>query len=391
MNLRSSSALNAEFIDAAGQHGVAANPLYNDGEQQGAFEYQVTQINGERCSAAKAYLTPNLDRENLTVITQAHTEKVLFEGKRAVGVSYLLNGKNKKEVRARREVILSGGAFGSPQLLLLSGVGPKQELEKHGIDIVHELPGVGQNLQDHFDYVMSYKAPSTSDTFGFSLRGIWRMLNSMLEWRRHRTGRVTSPYAEAGAFLKSHPELDIPDIQLVFVPAIVDDHGRKMHLSHGFSCHTTLLRPKSRGYVALNSTDPMDDPLIDLNFFDSDEDLETLIDGAEIQRDILESQPLDAYRGEQLYAVDREDRESLKEDIVNRADTQYHPVGTCMMGPQSDPLAVVDARLSVHGMEGLRVIDASIMPTLIGGNTNAPVMMIAEKAADMIKEDAREA
>ncbi|MEH6607712.1 MAG: GMC family oxidoreductase N-terminal domain-containing protein, partial [Pseudomonadales bacterium] len=388
MNLSSPSSLNSQFIAAAVENGIAANPLYNDEEQEGAFEYQVTQINGERCSAAKGYLTPILARPNLTVITHAHMEKVLFDGKRAIGISYLLKRKTRQQVSAKREVLLAGGAFGSPQMLLLSGVGPAEELGKHGINVVHELPGVGKNLQEHFDYVMSYRSPNWTDTFGVSIPGVWKVCTAIVEWVRKRTGKITSPYAEAGAFFKSRPELEVPDLQLVFVCAIVDNHGRKQHLGHGFSCHTTLLRPKSRGTVTLASANPLDDPLIDLNAFDVEEDLETLLDGAEVQRRILESGPLAHLRGEQLYSVDPADRNSLKADILARADTQYHPVGSCKMAPASDINAVVDDRLKVHGLEGIRVVDASIMPTLVGGNTNAPTIMIAEKAADMIKADA---
>ncbi len=383
-NLNTPSKLNDLFIKAAAECQIPHNPLYNDATQEGAFEYQVTQKDGERCSAAKGYLTDNLHRKNLKVITRACTEKLLFEGKKCVGVSYLDKGKKRTTLKARKEVILSAGAFGSPQLLMLSGVGPVEELKKHGIGLVHELQGVGENLQDHIDYVMSYKLPSTSDTFGISMRGTWNVLKGIFEWSRKRTGKITSPFAEAGAFLKTDPELAIPDVQLVFVGSIVDDHGRKMHMGHGMSCHITVLRPESVGTVKLNNTDPLAPPKIDPQFLSNPKDMEILVKGAEIQRTILESPALSEDRGELLYHVPPFDSEALKADIRNRADTQYHPVGTCKMAPETDPLAVVDAQLKVHGIDCLRVVDASIMPKLVSGNTNAPTIMIAEKAVDMI-------
>jgi choline dehydrogenase len=375
------SVLNAAFLEAARLNGISRTPDYNGAEQEGAFMYQVTQLKGERCSAAKAYLTPNLDRANLTVLTGATVERVLVESARAVGVQ-LRHGGERIVLKVRHEVVLSAGSFGSPQVLMLSGIGPRQELQKHGISIVHELPGVGENLQDHIDYVFTYRTHNTNDTFGFSPTFSWKMLKAMAQWKRERKGLVTSPFAESGAFIKSRGDLSMPDLQLIFVPAIVDDHARKLRAGHGFSCHVTLLRPKSRGTVKLSSTDPTVPPLIDPNFFSEPQDLEVLMRGADIQRAILDASPLAGYRGKPLYPLAQHDRQAVEQDIRNRADTQYHPVGTCKMG--HDPLAVVDDQLRVHGIAGLRVADASIMPTLIGGNTNAPSIMIGEKAADML-------
>ncbi|MDX1497437.1 MAG: GMC family oxidoreductase N-terminal domain-containing protein, partial [Salinisphaeraceae bacterium] len=374
--------LNQLFIQACEAHGIPRNPDFNGAEQYGCGEYQVTHINGERCSAAKAFLTPNLDRPNLEVMTHAHVEKVLLEGKRATGVR-IKQGGETREIKASREVILSGGAFNSPQILMLSGIGPGAHLQQKGIDTVHDLPGVGENLQDHIDVVHSYKMASSSDTFGVSLPFVARFAKAIVEWRNRRSGLVTSPYAEAGAFFCSEPDVELPDLQMITVRALVDDHGRKMHMGHGFSCHTTLLRPKARGTVRLANADSLADPEIDPQFLNNDEDIEIFKKGARKQIEVLESEAFDAWRGKMLYPVDPNDDAALEEDIRNRADTQYHPVGSCKMG--KDDMAVVDASLRVHGMEGLRVVDGSIMPTLCGGNTNAPIIMIAEKAADMIK------
>jgi choline dehydrogenase-like flavoprotein len=384
MNLQSPSALNRAFIEAAELNGIPFNRDINGLEQFGACQTQVTQVNGERCSAAKAFITPHLDRPNLTVLTRAHTTRIITEGKRAVGVALVQDG-TRREVRVRREVVLSGGSFGSPQLLMLSGIGPGEELRAHGIEVVHHLPGVGRNFHDHIDLVHSYRTHSDTETFGVSARGGGRMLRGVVEWQRRRTGLITSNYGEATAFIKSSPELAVPDLQLVFVVAIVDDHARKLRIGHGYSCHVTVLRPKSRGTVGLDSANPMAAPRIDPAFFSDERDLQLMIKGWHLQRRILESKPFDPYRGKSLYQVDAGDPQAVIQDIRNRADTQYHPVGSCKMGPDSDAMAVVDAQLRVRGIEGLRVADASIMPTLVGGNTNAPSIMVGEKAAQMIQ------
>ena len=378
------------FLQAAAKNGIAPTADYNGEQQAGSFMYQATQKNGERCSAAKGYLTPNLSRPNLTVKTHAVSARVLLRDRRAVGVEYYQDNQIK-QVKARREVVLAAGAFGSPQLLMLSGIGLGSDLQRLGITPVQDLPGVGQNLQDHIDYVQSWRTRSNTETVGLSLRGGVKMTSAMLEWKRQRTGLITSPYAGAGAFVCSSPNVTVPDLQLIFVTAIVDDHARKLHMGHGFSCHVDLMRPYSRGSVSLASRDARDAPVIDPRFLSDERDMELLLKGAMIQQKIIESSPLDGVRGKMLYQVRADDADGLREDIRNRADTQYHPVGTCRMGPANDPMAVVDHRLRVRGVAGLRVIDASIMPTIIGGNTNAPTIMIAEKGAEMLRADARQA
>lgn len=384
MHLRSPSSLNRTFLAAAAANGVPNIPDCNGETQEGSFMYQVTQQDGERCSAARAYVQPNLGRANLKVLTHAHCAQILFEGRRACGVAYHQDGA-LHEVKARREVVLSAGAFGSPQLLMLSGIGPADLLQAHGIPVLQAQPGVGSNLQDHIDYVQSYRTRSDTETFGLSLRGALRLAQAIIEWNARRTGMITSVFAESGAFLRSAPDVEVPDLQLIFVVGIADDHNRKLHLGHGFSCHVTVLRPRSRGSLSLANTNAKAAPLIDPAFLQDSRDLQLLMAGARIQQRILESRPFDPYRGKMLYPVNTDDDQDLERDIRARADTQYHPVGTCKMGPDSDPLAVVDDRLRVRGVEGLRVADASIMPTLIGGNTNAPSIMIGEKAADLIR------
>lgn len=377
------------FVEAATNLQHRRTEDFNTGDNEGVGLYQVTQFhdksrNGTRCSAADAYLRPVMDRSNLTVITKARASKVLFEGKRAVGVAYR-QGNNTKEVRATKEVILSGGTFQSPQLLQLSGVGRTQDITPHGIDMVHDLQGVGQNLQDHLDFTLAYKTRDT-DNFGIGLRGTIRLTTAIFQWARTGTGMIATPFAEGAAFLKTDPALERPDIQLHFVISVVDNHAKRLHPGYGYSCHVCVLRPHSRGEVFLNSADPLADPGIDPRFLSDERDLATTLQGAKMTRDILETEPMAGYRKKELFGLKDNMSDAEWEDHIRaRADTIYHPVGTCKMGV--DDMAVVDPQLKVHGLAGIRVVDASVMPNLIGGNTNAPTIMIAEKCADMIKAE----
>ncbi|TNE36871.1 MAG: glucose-methanol-choline oxidoreductase [Alphaproteobacteria bacterium] len=377
------------FVEAARQTQIPYREDFNTGDNEGAGVYQVTQFhdgprNGERCSAAAAYLHPIMDeRDNLTVLTKVRASRILFEGKRAVGIAYRQKAKTHV-VKARREVILAGGAFGSPQLLQLSGVGRPEDITPHGIEMVHALPGVGQNLQDRLDFVQGWKSKDT-DNFGIGLTGSANLLGHIYRWWRKGTGMIATPFAEGAAFIKSEPSLDRPDLQLHFVISIVDDHARKLHPGYGYSCHVCVLRPHSRGRVSLKSADPMADPLIDPNYLSDERDLKSMIAGAKLTRQILMAEPMAQYRHEELFGTHDDMTDAEWEDhIRSRSDTIYHPVGTCKMG--HDEMSVVDPELKVRGLEGLRVVDASVMPTLVSGNTNAPTIMIAEKAADMIRK-----
>ena len=379
--LRSDSPFQEIYLTAARQAGFTINPDFNGAEQEGVGIYQVTQHEGERWTAARGYLHPHIgQRANLRVETGCMVTKILFEGKRAVGVEMRQNGV-LKILRARCEILLAAGAFQTPQLLMLSGIGEAAALQALGIAVVHDLPGVGQNLQDHPDFVFKYRAPSL-DLLGISAGGGVRMLR---EWRRYqsqRRGLMSSNGAEGGAFLKTDPQLAAPDIQLHFVMAMLDDHARKLHLGHGYSCHMCLLRPQSVGEVRLASADAHAAPLINPRFLEHPEDLENMLKGFKLTRRLLDAPALAQVRSSDFQTAQVHSDEEIRAVLRATSDTVYHPVGTCKMG--KDAMAVVDAQLKVHGMAGLRVVDASIMPTLIGGNTNAPTMMIGEKAAAMI-------
>jgi choline dehydrogenase-like flavoprotein len=295
-------------------------------------------------------------------------------------------------LRARREVVLSCGAFNSPQLLMASGIGAAGHLRSHGIEVVQDLPGVGENLQDHLDVIVN-KQVKSNDLYGYSAGGFLRLASGMWRYRRDRSGMVSSNFAEAGAFVKSRPDLVIPDVQLAFVLALLGNRNvaKRRKLGHGYSCHAYILRPQSRGHVRLRSADMRDAPSIDPRFLSAEADMEALVAGVRIVRRIFAQPALAEAGGKELltddFGPDDSNEEAIRAFVRSHADSVFHPVGTCKMG--IDAMAVVDPSLRVRGIEGLRVADASIMPTLIGGNTNAPAIMIGEKAADLIRADNR--
>jgi choline dehydrogenase-like flavoprotein len=341
--------------------------------------------------APKAFLTPNLNRPNLTVITDAQVQKILIDdNKVATGVCYKTKGK-QTNIFAKKEVILSAGAFNSPQLLMLSGVGPKDELAKHNISLVHELSGVGKNLQDHVDTVV-VTHHKRDDLLAIRPKAAWWLFKQALKYfplssDKKRSGILTTVVAESGGFIKSKPNLSRPDLQLHFIPAAFEDHGRdlKMLLNYGISIHTCLLRPKSRGHVTLYGNKASLHPKITLNMLEHEDDQKDMIQAVKIARSILAQPPLSDKNGIEIFPGDNtQSDEEILAFLKNKANTIYHPVGTCKMGTDKDEMAVVDTNLNVHGLNNLRVIDASIMPTLVSGNTNAPTIMIAAKIADDI-------
>lgn len=370
-----------QFVEAAASLQLPRNPDFNGKQFEGVGLYQVTQKDGERWSAARAYIEHYRDIGKLHVETGALVQRVIFENGRAVGVE-IKQGWSTKVLRARRAVILAGGAFGTPQTLMLSGIGPAEHLKAHGIPVVGDRPTVGTNLQDHIDYVVSVE--TGGDTFiGTSFASMTRTLKSIFEWRTSRTGTLTSPYAEAGGFAKSRPDVAVPDLQFHFVPAMLEDHGRTQVKGSGFSCHVCVLRPESRGTVRLASNRAKDAPLIDPAFLTDDRDMEVMKAGVRLTHRIVTSPPLSNHGGKDRHNSPIEDDAALEQLIRNRADTVYHPVGTARMG--SDDGAVCDPELRVRGVDGLYIADASVMPRLVSGNTNAPSIMIGERCADFVK------
>ncbi|AKD58094.1 GMC family oxidoreductase [Spirosoma radiotolerans] len=384
------------FVDSCVQVGIPPNADYNGAEQQGTGLFQFTIKNGRRHSAATAFLVPALNRPNLKVITHAHAKQILIQSDRAVGVEFITGKNQTQQAMARKEVILSAGAFQSPQLLMLSGLGPIDALRSAGVPIKKELPGVGQNLQDHLFSGVSCLSSQRGSSANFHLKPI-NQLKGLAQYMFSKKGPMTISPLEAVAFLKTEharPDAANPgrvDMQLHFAPVHFGTYGEAdfydlttYPVTDGFTVLPTLLKPKSRGYVSLRSANPLDAPVIQPNYFTEEADQQVMVSGL---RKTIEVMKADAFRpyslGINVPTVHASD-DDLWQHVLNIVETVYHPVGTCKMGQASDEFAVVDTKLRVHGMEGLRVVDASVMPTIVSGNTNAPVIMIAEKAADLI-------
>lgn len=373
---RSPSLASRAFLDAARQCQHRLNPDFNGPSQEGVGLFQLFQKDGQRWNAARAYLD-GLKPANLAVLSGRRVDRLLFDGRRCAG-ALLADGAR---LEAHAEVVVSAGAFGTPQLLMLSGVGPGEHLRSMGIPVVQDSPGIGENLQDHLDFTMC-QLSDHRDLFGIVPSALPQLWRGWQEYKRHRTGLFTSNVAEAGGFLRSAPDVARPDVQLNFCISVVDDHGRKRHLSRGMSLHVCALRPESRGTVRLASPRPGDAPMIDPRFLSDERDLRVMLGGVRIAQAIMAAPAMARYAARTLYQADSTDEAILRQVIRDRADSIYHPVGTCRMG--LDDVAPLDPELRVRGIAGLRVADASVMPRLVSGNTQAPSAMIGEKAADLL-------
>jgi choline dehydrogenase len=376
-DLRCVNPLSEAFIAAGEEAGYPRNPDFNGESQEGFGFYQVTQSNGKRHSAAAAFLRPAMSRPNLTVRTEAQVFGIYFEGRRAAIVSFQHGGHSTQE-RAEREIILCAGAIGSPQLLMLSGVGPAAHLRAFDIPVVCDLPGVGQNLQDHpccgvvFECAQPVSLASAES------------LGNLMRYLCFKKGPLTSNVAEAGAFLRTSPDCKFPDLQFHFGAGYFVEHGFQTYDGHAFAFGPTLLHPYSRGEIRLRSSNPLDSPAIRANYFSDPHDMDVMLEGVKLSRELAGTKAFAPYRKREMHpGPEAKDDQALRRHIRTFVETLYHPVGTCKMG--KDDSAIVDSELRVHGVEGLRVVDASIMPTVVGGNTNAPTIMIAEKAAEMIR------
>ena len=376
------------MIAGAGELGIARNDDFNGARQEGAGYYQLTTRRGLRCSTAVAYLNPARSRSNLRIETNAHATRVLFDGTRATGVTYRQAGNDLAAV-ARREVLLAAGALQSPQLLQLSGVGPPALLQRFGVDVVHALPGVGENLQDHLQARVIFRCTQPITT-NDALRSWHGKLGIGLDFALRRRGPMAVGINQGGLFARALPDADRPDVQFHFATLSSDMAGSPVHTFPGFTMSVCQLRPQSRGHVRLTSPDPFAAPAMQANYLDTPHDRATMVAGVRLARRLAATRVLAPFvAGEYRPGPEARADDELLEFVRNTGGTIFHPSGTTKMGPASDPLAVVDAGLRVHGCEALRVIDCGIMPTLVSGNTNAPVVMIAEKAAAAILAEAR--
>jgi choline dehydrogenase len=385
-NLGHPDPISAAFIEAAVETGIPFNPDFNGATQEGAGFFQTTTRHGRRASTAVAYLRPALSRHNLHVQSSALAQRIVFAGRRADAVEYRREGV-LRTARARKEILVCGGAYNSPQLLQLSGVGPAELLQKHGIDVVLDAPGVGRDLQDHMQVRVVMRCPKPI-TLNDVVNNPVRRVFAGLRYAVSRTGPLTIAAGTSGAFFKTNPRLATPDIQIHFLPFSTDKMGEQLHSFSGFTASVCQLRPESRGSLRIRSADPAAAPEIRINYLASEVDRTANIEALKILRRILHAPALAAFVVEE---VDPGKKVSTDAELLDycraRGSTIYHPTSTCRMG--NDPLAVVDQQLRVRGIEALRVVDASVMPDLVSGNTNAPIIMIAEKASDMILQDAR--
>ena len=371
------------FVEAATQLQFRRNEDFNGPTMEGFGSFDVTQYNGERWSSARAFLHPVARRENLTVLTDTHACRLSFDGRRASGL-VVRQHATERTLQAQREVILCGGAFASPQLLMLSGIGPGAKLKELGLDVMSDLAGVGLNLQDHASVAVTVSDPSNT-AYALTGRRLPHLTAEFFRYVVSRTGTLASNVVEAGGFICTRAGLPAPDIQFVFIAALKDQH-RAMPRRHGFMVVPVLLRPASRGYLDIVSPDPAIKPVIHGNFLSHDEDLRALVAGIRVARQIVAAPAFDQFRGNELLPGAAVESSADLADFTRRTvSTIYHPVGTCKMGLASDASAVVDPQLRVHGVDGLRVADCAVMPTIVSGNTNAPAMMIGGKASAFIK------
>ena len=379
----SDSPFHDALIEAGRQAGYPVTDDFNGVEQEGFGRYDLTISDGQRWSAAAAYLRPALSRPNLTVITGARTSRIVVERGRAVAVEYLRDNRRER-VEIVGEALLAAGAVQSPHILQLSGIGDAAALREVGVTPVHDLPGVGANMQDHLDVIMNWTTKGL--VTGYSATRGLAMLKTGVNYMLRGQGLGRQQFLESGAFLRSREGLERPDVQIHGVLAIMRDHGRTQVKQDGFSLHLCQLRPESRGRIALASPDPTADPLIFANYLSAHEDRRVMRECVHIGRDVASQHALDPYRADEIFpgASVRSDEE-IDAWVRATAETIYHPVGTCKMGADGDALAVVGGDLRVRGIDRLRVVDASVMPTLVGSNTNAPTIMIAEKAVDLIR------
>lgn len=383
-DLKHINPLSRDFVTSSVANGLAEAPDFNSENQEGVGLYQVTQRNGSRCSTAKGFLSDEIQaRPNLHIMTNVEVKRVTLDNNIATGIEIFSNS-TKQFLYAKKRVILSAGAIGSPQILMQSGIGNEDHLKSVGIEVKAHLPGVGQNLQDHLDGTILFKTKDTR-SYGLSAAALLKNAVEPINYWLNKEGMFTSNIAEGGAFFKSDPDMLLPDIQLHFLPALLVDHGRTKPWGHGFTIHFCNLYPKSRGEILLKNIDGEISADIRPNYLSHEDDIKPLVAGFKCCRKISNTSPLSDGAKEWIPGEEVQSDEEIIEYLRSNAESVYHPVGTCKMGVEGDELAVVDESLNVKGIRNLMVVDASVMPNIIGGNTNAPTIMIAEKAADLLK------